>query len=289
MTGAFAGFGLATAQRLVERGARHLVLLGRNPPGAEAAIQLATWRAAGVEVLTLQLDVADRTAMAQAFARIDATGRVLRGVVHSAGALADGALLQQDWRQFEVPLRAKVAGAWILHEETRERRLDFFILYSSIAGTFGSAGQANHAAANAFMDALAERRRALGLPALSIAWGAWSEIGAAAARGVDEKAAWQGVRALTPAQGLDALETLAAGAPAHVVASPMDWRTYLLDWKAQRRNSLTKSRMKGGRCGPLDRRPGTKRDSQMMSLSAACRPRLTQRVATCCRTSSRMR
>ena len=172
--------------------------------------------------------------MTQAFADIDATGRALRGVVHSAGALADGALLQQDWPQFEIPLRAKIAGAWTLHELTRERRLDFFILYSSIAGTFGSAGQANHAAANAFMDALAQRRRAQGLPALSIAWGAWSEIGAAASRGADEKAASRGVLAYAPAKGLDALETLAAGAPAQVVASPMDWRTYLSQWEGNR-------------------------------------------------------
>ena len=231
VTGAFAGLGLATAQRLMERGARGLALLGRNPPSAEAAAQIANWRAAGVEVLILQCDVADRAAMAQAFAHIDATGRPLRGVLHSAGALADGALLQQDWPQFEIPLRAKIAGAWTLHELTCKRRLDFFILYSSVAGTLGSAGQANHAAANAFMDALAQRRRAQGLPALSIAWGAWSEIGAAASRGADERAASRGVLAYAPTKGLDALEVLAAGAPAQVVASPMDWRTYLSQWK----------------------------------------------------------
>jgi acyl transferase domain-containing protein/NADPH:quinone reductase-like Zn-dependent oxidoreductase/NAD(P)-dependent dehydrogenase (short-subunit alcohol dehydrogenase family)/SAM-dependent methyltransferase len=231
VTGAFAGLGLATARRLVERGARNLALLGRSPPGAEAAAQIANWRAAGVEVLILQVDVADRAAMTQALAHIDATGRPLRGVVHSAGALADGALLQQDWPRFEIPLRAKLVGAWTLHELTRERGLDFFILYSSVAGTLGSAGQANHAAANAFMDALAQRRRAEGLPALSIAWGAWSQIGAAANRGADERVASRGVLAYAPAKGLDALEALAAGAPAQVVASPMDWRTYLSEWE----------------------------------------------------------
>ena len=91
-------------------------------------------------MLIFQFDVADRAAMTQTFAHIDATGRALRGVLHSAGALADGALLQQDWPQFEIPLRAKIAGAWTLHELTCERRLDFFILYSSVAGTLGSAG-----------------------------------------------------------------------------------------------------------------------------------------------------
>lgn len=231
VTGAFAGLGLATAQRLVERGARHLALLGRNPPGADATTRIADWRAAGVEVLTFQVDVADRGEMTQAFADIDQTGRALRGVVHSAGMLADGALLQQDWPRFEGPLRAKVAGAWTLHELTPERRLDFFILFSSVAGTLGSAGQANHAAANAFMDALAQRRRAQGLPAVSIAWGAWSEIGAAANRGADDAAASRGVLSYTPAKGLEALEALAAAAPAQVVASPMDWRTYLSLWE----------------------------------------------------------
>ena len=90
------------------------------------------------------------------------------------------------------------------------------------------------------MDALARAPSLTGLPALSIAWGAWSEIGAAATRGVDEKAASRGVHAIAPAKGLDALETLAAGAPAHVVASPMDWRKYLAAMGAAlRRNFLT--------------------------------------------------
>ena len=227
ITGGFSGLGLATAGRLVERGARRLALVGRSGAGPEAEAVIATWRAGGVDVLSCKADVGDPAALAQVFAEIDATGHSLRGVIHSAGALADGGLLQQDWDRFATPLHAKVRGAWALHKLTRDRRLDLFLLYSSIAATMGSAGQANHAAANAFMDALAQHRRAIGLPALAIGWGAWSGVGAAAERGVDEAVAARGVGAISPAMGMDILEALAAEAPAHVVVSPMDWRKFL--------------------------------------------------------------
>ena len=227
VTGGFGGLGLETARRLVRRGARRLALIGRSGAGPGARMAIAQWREAGVEVLELKADAGNPAELAVAFAAIDATGHELRGVIHSAGALADGALLNQDWERFAMPLRAKVTGAWTLHRLTRERRLDFFILYSSVAATFGSAGQANHAAANAFMDALAQHRRAIGLPALSIGWGAWSGIGSAAMRGVDEAVASRGIGAITPDRGMDILEALAAEAPAHVVASLMDWPRYL--------------------------------------------------------------
>jgi acyl transferase domain-containing protein/NADPH:quinone reductase-like Zn-dependent oxidoreductase/NAD(P)-dependent dehydrogenase (short-subunit alcohol dehydrogenase family) len=227
VTGGLSGLGLETARRLVERGARRLALVGRRAPGAAAEAAIADWRADGVDVLVRQADVGNRAALAEVLDAIDAAGHPLRGVAHSAGALNDGALVQQDWARFETPLHAKVAGAWALHEFTRERRLDFFILYSSIAGTLGSAGQANHAAANAFMDALAEHRRAIGLPGLSIAWGAWSEIGAAADRGIGAMAASRGIGSIAPKRGLDTLEALVAKAPAQVAVSPMDWPKYL--------------------------------------------------------------
>ena len=227
VTGAFSGLGLETAQRLVQRGARRLALVGRSLAGPEAQVAIGKWRASGVEVLEFRADAGNPDELVSVFARIDATGYPLRGVIHSAGALSDGVLLHQDWDRFSTPLHAKVTGAWALHLLTRDRQLDFFILYSSVAATFGSAGQANHAAANAFMDALAQYRRAIGLPALSIGWGAWSGIGAAAIRGVDETAATKGIGAITPEKGMALLEVLSAGAPAHVVVSPMDWPRYL--------------------------------------------------------------
>lgn len=227
VTGGLGGLGLKTAEHLVQRGARALALVGRNRPGPEAEDLIGRWRATGLQILELQADVGNREEVAASFAMIDATGRTLRGVVHSAGALADGALLHQEWDHFSTPFRAKVVGAWTLHRLTRDRPLDFFILYSSIAGTFGSAGQANHAAANAFLDALASYRSSIGLPALSIGWGAWSGIGAAAARGVDEAVIARGIGAIEPDKGMELLKRLAVQAPAHVVVSPMNWPKYL--------------------------------------------------------------
>src|SRR5690606_30530681 len=104
----------------------------------------------------------------------------LRGVIHSAGVLDDGALLQQSWSRFRTVMAPKVVGSWHLHQLTRHLPLDFFVLFSSGAAVLGSPGQSNHAAANAFMDALAHCRRAQGLPAVSINWGPWAEVGAAA-------------------------------------------------------------------------------------------------------------
>jgi NADP-dependent 3-hydroxy acid dehydrogenase YdfG len=227
VTGGLAGLGLETARRLVARGARSLALLGRSSPGPEAQTLIGSWRAAGVDVLVLRADSGSDVQLGDAFDTIDATGRPLRGVVHAAGALADGALSQQRWERFSVPLRAKVAGAWALHRLTRDRRLDFFVLYSSLAATLGSAGQANHAAANAFLDALAQFRRGQGLPGLSIGWGAWSDIGAAAARGVDQAAAERGIGAIVPEHGMDLLEMLVSQASAHVIVSPIEWPRYL--------------------------------------------------------------
>jgi NADPH:quinone reductase-like Zn-dependent oxidoreductase/NAD(P)-dependent dehydrogenase (short-subunit alcohol dehydrogenase family)/SAM-dependent methyltransferase/aryl carrier-like protein len=226
ITGGLSGLGLLTAESLVAHGARHLLLVGRREPQAEAQERLAGLREAGATVHTHQLDAGDPAAVRALVHNVNAA-HPLRGVIHSAGALEDGALLQQDWARFVRPLAAKLDGAFALHEATRGLPLDFFVLYSSIAGTLGSAGQANHAAANSFMDALAAHRRALGLPALSIAWGAWSETGAAAERGVDERVASLGLKPIAPAAGLAWLESLMAGHECAVVASPLDFDVLL--------------------------------------------------------------
>ncbi len=227
ITGGLSGLGLLTARHLVERGARHLVLAGRRPPSESAKLQLEAMRASGAQIVVEQADVAARADVERVIANIARSAHPLRGVVHSAGALADGALLQQKWDRFAVPLGPKVDGTHALHALTRGLRLDFFILYSSIAGLLGSAGQANHAAANAYMDALAARRRAEGLPALSIGWGAWSEIGAAADLKVDEKVGRQGIDVIAPDKGLALLDTLAGASCAYAAVFPVRWSQFL--------------------------------------------------------------
>jgi len=226
VTGGLSGLGLLTATRLVERGARHLWLVGRRAPTPEAQPALEAMRAQGAAVHTLQADMGEPAEVRRVLADVPAA-TPLRGIVHSAGLLEDGALMQQTWERFVRPLGPKVDGAWALHEATRGARLDFFVFYSSIASVLGSSGQGNHAAANAFMDALAAERRAHGLPALAISWGAWSEVGAAADRRVDARVAAQGLDAITPLRGLQWLEYLMSGSSAHVGACPIRWDAFM--------------------------------------------------------------
>jgi microcystin synthetase protein McyG len=142
--------------------------------------------------------------------------------VHAAGALKDAALANLTWEQVEPVLRAKVFGAWHLHRHTLHLGLDSFVLFSSIASVFGNAGQANHAAANLFLDSLAHYRRALGKPAIAINWGGWSQIGAAASRDVQVRLAERGIGMISPRQGVAALERICAENPVQMVVFPLD-------------------------------------------------------------------
>lgn len=218
ITGGLGGLGLLVAAWLVERGARHLWLVGRSTPGEQAQAQLAKLRAAGATVVVAQVDVAQRAQLAAVLARAQAE-RPLRGIFHSVGILDDGVLLRQSWARFAPVLAPKVQGAWHLHALTKELPLDCFVLFSSAASLLGSAGQANHASANAFLDALAHYRRSLGLPAVAINWGAWSEVGAAAQRMATLKGL-EGV--IAPQQGIAALGFVLSRALTQVGVVPLD-------------------------------------------------------------------
>ncbi|MFJ5927356.1 SDR family NAD(P)-dependent oxidoreductase [Kitasatospora sp. NPDC092948] len=208
VTGGLGGLGLATARYLADQGARHLVLVGRSAPSAEAEAAITELRERGVSVLVRPVDVSRRAELDALLAEVDAELPPLGGVVHTAGVLDDGLLPQLDQQRFQAVARPKAAGAWHLHEATRERELDFFVLYSSAAALLGSASQANYAAANAFLDGLALHRRARGLPALSIAWGPWSEVGLAARPDRGGALSTRGVLSLSPADGIAAFDRL---------------------------------------------------------------------------------
>ena len=120
----------------------------------------------GAVIRTMQADVSNAEALACVFDEMKRTMPPLRGVIHAAGTLADGCLVQQEWSRFREVMNAKIAGAWNIHSLVKGIDLDFFVLFSSISAILGAPGQANHAAANAFMDALAHHRRASGLPAI---------------------------------------------------------------------------------------------------------------------------
>ncbi len=226
ITGGLSGLGLLVAQWLVERGARHLVLMGRRAPSEEARRVIAELEEQGAQVFALQGDVSQAEDVTRILAEINQAMPVLRGVIHSAGVLDDGVLLQQTWERYTKVMAPKVYGAWHLHALTKHMPLDFFVLFSSVSALLGSPAQTNHSAANAFLDALAHHRRALGLPAMSINWGAWSEIGAAARHNLESRIAVRGIDTFTPEQGLQVLATLFEHPVTQVGVMPVDWATF---------------------------------------------------------------
>jgi acyl transferase domain-containing protein/NADPH:quinone reductase-like Zn-dependent oxidoreductase/SAM-dependent methyltransferase len=227
ITGGLGGLGLLTAEWLVEQGARSLVLMGRRGVDDTARQAIERMEQAGARVFAAQGDVSNEQDVTRILDGIGETLPPLRGIIHSAGALDDGALLQQDWSRFATVFAAKVDGTWLLHNLTQGLPLEFFVMYSSVASLIGSSGQGNHAAANAFMDALAYYRRGQGLPALSINWGAWSEVGAAVEHDVFERIGLQGVGAIPPAEGLRVLAGLMRGVSPQVGVMPVAWSKFL--------------------------------------------------------------
>ncbi|MER5385555.1 SDR family NAD(P)-dependent oxidoreductase [Streptomyces sp. NPDC002688] len=202
LTGGLTGLGLATARRLADHGAGRIVLNGRRAPGPEAETALSELRTHGTSVTVVQGDIAEPDVAQRLVEAAVAEGHALCGVAHAAGVLHDRIITDMEPSDIAAVFRPKVVGALRLEDATAEHDLDWWLVYSSAAALFGSPGQAAYAAANAWLDALAHRRRAAGRPATAIAWGPWAQIGAAP----DNPAL-----ALEPirlSEGLDALQAL---------------------------------------------------------------------------------
>jgi myxalamid-type polyketide synthase MxaE and MxaD len=244
ISGGLGDLGLLVARLIVEQGARRLILLGRTAlpprsgwnaaePGSRLARQITAIReleSSGACVHVASVDVADETALSGFLDAFRAEGwPPIRGVVHAAGVLQDGLLVQLDAAALTAVLRPKVMGGWLLHRLLRDDPLDFFVLFSSAGAILGQPGQGNYAAANAFLDALAHHRRARGQPALSINWGAWAGKGFAASVGgkrLAARLALHGINSITPERALGVLRRLIGQNATQVVAVPVDWKTY---------------------------------------------------------------
>ncbi|MER6624964.1 type I polyketide synthase, partial [Streptomyces sp. NPDC000931] len=223
ITGGTGGLGALVARHLiVEHGVRDVLLTSRrgmDAPGAAEIHRELTGLGATVEIAAC--DVADRDALRELLA-----DRTLGAVVHTAGVLADGMIANLTPHSLDQVLRPKVDGALNLHDLTRDQDLGAFVLFSSAAGVLGAPGQGNYAAANTFLDALAVRRRAEGLPAQSLAWGLWGGGGMGDGLGEAElrRMRRQGTPALTPGEGLALFDTATARSEPVLVPMGLDLR-----------------------------------------------------------------
>jgi acyl transferase domain-containing protein/acyl carrier protein len=232
VTGGCRGLGLATAQWLVEKGAKYLVLIGKSI-SPEALVAVQNMKATGVNVEITFANVADFDSMKkgldaalQAMQTEKKLDLKLKGIIHAAGTTRDATLVNMAWQDFSEVLDSKIKGSWNIHRLSQEKHaetLDFFILFSSIVSMTGNIGQINYVAGCAFMDSLASYRRQRGYPATSINWGYWSEIGLAARRSLSTHMAEIGVAGIETVRGLKTLEELMSINPVQAGAAQIDW------------------------------------------------------------------
>ncbi len=231
VTGGLGGFGFASARRLAERGAKKLVLVSRSgaADAANAAI-IAALQSQGVAIYAWSCDLREADQVQALLQRIVREIGPLRGIIHAAAVIDDGLAQNLTMEQMDQVMQPKVAGAWNLHQASRDLPLDFFVLYSSITTLLGNPGQAHYVAANAWLEAFAQWRRQQGLPALAILWGAIADAGYLTRHEKTRDLLQQrlGGAALTAATALDVLETM-------ILADAHGWVVADLDWRALQR------------------------------------------------------
>jgi myxalamid-type polyketide synthase MxaB len=229
ITGGLGALGLEVAQWMVSKGAKQIVLTGRRSANETAQKIIEELETAGASVKVLLGDVSTEKDVAQIFQQIQTSLFPLKGVIHAAGVLDDGLVQNLSWQQFTKVMKPKVQGTWHLHQVTKDLPLDFFVCFSSMASMLGNSGQGNYAAANAFMDAIAYYRRGMGLPGLSINWGAWAAGGMAARLASEHQNRMEtvGIVPIQPEQGMQVLELLLSGSQTQVGVFPVNWSKFL--------------------------------------------------------------
>ena len=234
ITGGFGHFGLASARWLAQKGAKSLALVGRRAPSEKALETIVTLEAMGVQVQTLQADVADVAAMANAIATVQTTAPPLKGIFHIAGASQQKEIIEITVEDLTAMLQPKVWGTWNLHQLTLDQELDFFFTTSSMSPIFGSQGLGHYAAANYFLDAFATYRQQLGHPSLTVNIGALAGGGMALASPAGEKYTTQiGLNLTSPKDLLDVAGCFFLGGehsdthfPANLIIADMDWSIF---------------------------------------------------------------
>ncbi|WP_033346040.1 type I polyketide synthase [Catenuloplanes japonicus] len=232
ITGGLGGIGGEIASWLADRGARHLLLLGRTPHaglGPDVTARLDALRAGGVRADYAAIDVTDRAALRGLLDGRDRDGLpVVRGLFHAAGVIGYQPLSDVSGADVSRGVEAKIAGGWALHEVLSGRHLDMFVLFSSGSAVLGSPMLGVYAAGNAFLDALAAYRRAKGLPATTVNWGYWNQVGMVARKQEEEQRSLvpRGMSSFSPQDGLAALEHVLVCGIDEVVVLPADWRQW---------------------------------------------------------------
>jgi acyl transferase domain-containing protein/NADP-dependent 3-hydroxy acid dehydrogenase YdfG/acyl carrier protein len=225
ISGGFGGFGIAVAGYFVARGARHIVLIGRSGATSEAARQqIAAWRVQGVAIREALVDITNAEGVDRLLAEVSAE-RAIKGLIHTAGIVNDARISDMTADQLASVMRPKVQGAWNLHVSSvrRELPLDYFVLFSSVASLVGNGGQANYVAANAVLDALAAYRRARGLAATSINWGALADVGMATDEDLRRQFQLMGINPFGVGEAMAGLDATLRYQPTQIGIMDVDW------------------------------------------------------------------
>ncbi|MEM7315947.1 MAG: beta-ketoacyl reductase, partial [Planctomycetota bacterium] len=221
--GGLGALGLQVADWLAERGAGHVALMSRRSPDEAKQQSMQALESKGIRVAAVQCDVTTMESLETAINQIPGDFGPLKGVIHAAGVLADGVMFDMDLEQLDKPLGSKVQGTWNLHQATKDKDLDCFVLFSSIASVLGSPGQSNYAAGNAYLDGMAAMRQSNGLPGVSINWGPWANSGMATEEGREEQLASRGMGMLPAEESLNLMgDLIAQNRPATAVMA-VNW------------------------------------------------------------------
>lgn len=230
ITGGLGGLGLWSAQQLARYGARRLILVGRSAPTSRALATIEDMRELGVKVAIVEADVAAPAVAIGLFEDAERNGAPIRGIIHCAGVIDDDTIDRQSWARIEAVLRPKMQGAWNLHTAAASHGsgLEFFLLQSSATSVLGNFGQAGHGAACAFLDGLAQYRRLRRETAVSVNWGAWSNVGYLMSRPeVVEQLERRGMGSIAAATGARFLPAMLSSSESQWAILPNDWNIYL--------------------------------------------------------------